>query len=494
MHTTQIFYPEGISLFFSNYYYYGVFLALFLRNLLPLPLIYNLLVLHTFVVGGVGAFCLAYYLCGDFKGSLLAGFIFAFSPAHFARSLQHLSLASLQFIPFFCLFLIRSFREEKKSNVLWAALFMMLDALCDWNYLVYDLLLVLFMMGFVLLRRRPGFMASLGRAIWIPVAAIAALSPLLVPMIVLGMTHTFVDPLTGHDYYVADFFGFFVPHAQHFFSGVPWIHRLNKAMSGDDFEKAVYLGIPNLLLVLTAAAAIGKECAKYFLALGVFLILAMGSHPHVAGRVLPFPLPYRILQALPFFTQARCPVRIVVYAYLFLGIIAAFSIRKLCGWFGGRALAKIAFIVFFALTFFDYRPKAFAMSEIALPPCYQVIQADPDKNFGIYELPWDYARYMMHQTIHGIPCVQGYMGRRIERTLLDKLVISKNPGFIRIHHLLLQQAHVKYIIIYKRRALWKSGDIYSEIFSRNWTQIAKFYALEFPRVYADDSAEVFQVY
>ena len=64
------------------------------------------------------------------------------------------------------------------------------------------------------------------------------------------------------------------------------------------------------------------------------------------------------------------------------------------------------------------------MTPVVLPPCYAEIQKDKDKDFGILELPWDGARYMMYQTLHGIPCVQSYMGRRIENTFGSLLVYN----------------------------------------------------------------------
>jgi hypothetical protein len=419
MHTHLIYYPEGVGLYFCNYYYYGVAITILLRAFFTLPLIYNLLIFHTFVVAGLGAFCLIRYLTGDFKASLLGGFIFAFNPSHFAHALHHLTIASIQFIPFFILFFIKTSREKSKTNIFLAALFMTLNALCDWNYLVYDLIFIFLGSLYLLWRRRAQAWEALTRQsririIWIPVLALLFLAPLIVPMISAAIGRTFFKILPGHDIYVADFFSFFVPHPYHLFAANGLIQKINNAFTGNDWEKTAYLGIFNLLLIGFAARHIWKQARKYFLGLGAFMILAMGVSPHFLGHPLPLPMPYRLIKALPFFSQARNPSRIIVYAYLFLAILTAFSLRHFLSGMQTKVRGRMVWVAIFLPVFLDFYAADTALTSVVLPPCYAVIQKDPALNFGILELPRDSARYMMYQTMHGIPCVQGYLGRRFE--------------------------------------------------------------------------------
>jgi hypothetical protein len=187
MHTQLLYYPEGISLYFCNYYYYGIPLTILLRLFFTLPLIHNLLIFHTFLVGGMGAFFLIRYLTGDFRASLLGGFVFAFNPSHFAHSLHHLTIASIQFIPFFALFFIKTAREKTRTNIWWAALFMTLNALCDWNYLVYDLVFILLGSVYLLWRRRARAWEALRRIFFIPALAFLFLAPLVIPMVGISL-------------------------------------------------------------------------------------------------------------------------------------------------------------------------------------------------------------------------------------------------------------------------------------------------------------------
>ncbi|MEI6613707.1 MAG: hypothetical protein WCL37_02305 [Chrysiogenales bacterium] len=492
MHTQLIYYPEGISLLFCNYYYYGIAITIFLRIFFTLPLIHNLLIFHTFVVAGLGAFCLIRYLTADFKVSLLGGFVFAFNPSHFAHSLHHLTIASIQFIPFFVLFFIRTAREKNKINIFLAALFMTLNALCDWNYLVFDLVFILLGFIYLLWRRRANAWAALKRIAWIPSLAFLFLSPLIVPMILAMLNRTFFKILPGHDIYVADFFSFFTPHPYHLLSANRLIQKINNAFTGNDWEKTAYLGIVNLLLIGFAARPIWKRAGKYFLGLGAFMILAMGVSPHFLGRSLPLPLPYRLLQALPFFSQARNPSRIIVYAYLFLAILTAFALRHFLAGMRSKVRGRMVWAAIFLLVFLDFYAVDAVVTPVVLPPCYAVIQKDPAGNFGILELPRDSARYMLYQTMRGIPSVQGYMGRRFEKTLIDSLVNDLKHLDGQKRQLIANR--VKYIVFFKKRLDWDSVKPADVKYFQEREQIATIYAATYEKIFSNNESVVFKVY
>jgi len=492
MHTHLIYYPEGISLYFCNYYYYGVFITFFLRGFFTLPLIHNLLIFHTFVVAGLGAFCLIRYLTADFKASLLGGFVFAFNPSHFAHSLHHLTIASIQFIPFFALFFIKTTREKTRINIFLAALFMTLNALCDWNYLVYDLVFVLLGSLYLLWRRRANAWEALKRIIWIPALAFLFLAPLIIPMISAAIGRTFFKILPGHDIYVADFFSFFVPHPYHLFSANSLIQRINNALTGNNWEKTAYLGIFNLLLIGFAARHIWKQAGKYFLGLLTFMILAMGVAPHFLGRSLPLPMPYRLIQALPFFSQARNPSRIIVYAYLFLAILTAFSLHHFLSGMQSKVRGRMAWAAILLLVFLDFYAADKAVTPVVLPTCYAVIQKDLAGNFGILELPRDSARYMMYQTMHGIPSVQGYMGRRFEKTLTDSLV--NDLKHLDVQKKMLLANRVKYIVFFKKQLGWDAAKPADAKYLQERERIAAVYAATYEKIFSNDESVVFKVY
>ena len=213
--SNYVYYPEGNTLLYNDYSPYNRALAFLLWPIFNPVVIYNLLILHTFILSGIGAFLLIRYLSGNLYASLIGGFIFAFNPAHFAHSLHHAGFASIQFIPFFILFYIKSLRGEGKANLWLACLFFLLNTLCSWVHLVLALYFMGFSYIYLMTRRKrflmPGVLFKTGVVI---TSTLLVLSPWLIKMILLGWQHPEVTK-GGHNTYVADALAFFVPHSYH---------------------------------------------------------------------------------------------------------------------------------------------------------------------------------------------------------------------------------------------------------------------------------------
>ncbi len=141
--TDYLFHPHGVSLVFhtlslANTLIFGLPLAVLTGDLV---LTYNLLILLSFVLAGYGMFLLARYLRCDVGVAAVAGFAYAFAPYHLAQALGHLNLASIQWLPFFVLFYLKTFRQKGVRNPLLAAGFLALLALSSWQYLVLALIM-----------------------------------------------------------------------------------------------------------------------------------------------------------------------------------------------------------------------------------------------------------------------------------------------------------------------------------------------------------------
>jgi hypothetical protein len=222
------------------------------------------------------------------------------------------------------------------------------------------------------------------------------------------------------------------------------------------------------------------------------MIFAMGASPHFLGRSVPLPMPYRLIQALPFFSQARVPSRIIVYAYLFLAILTAFSLHYFLSGIQAKGRGRMVWAAFFLLVFLDFYAADTAVTPVALPPCYSVIQKDPAGNFGILELPKANARYMMYQTMHGIPCVQGYIGRRFEKTLIDKL--DTGLKHLDVQKKMLAVGHVKYIVLFKKQLGWDAANPDHVIYLKKRQRIEDVYAATYEKIFSNDESAVFRVY
>lgn len=496
LHSKLIFYPEGANLLFANYFYYGVFLSLGLGVFMSLPAVFNFLVLHTFVLAGIGTFLLVRELTDDFKASLMAGFIFAFNPSHFAHSLHHVTITSIQFVPF----LVWSFYRLVKNPFRWRWLFatsafLALGALCDWNYFLFG---VLFMaLASVYLAFRNGFW-KWTRAAGLRVVSALGLgalivSPLLIPMVIEGLSQKFLRDLPGYDIYVADFMGFWVPSGMQRLGQLPLFQGLNYTMSGNPWEKAVYLGWGGLLLILLSAKEILKTKKRYVLALVFFMVLSMGTAFHFLGKTVTTFMPYRLIEITPLLKQARNPSRMIVYAYLFLAILAGFSVKHLfSGQFGKSRLGKTVWAVFVVVIILEFYPAGVTATPVTLPQAYEAVMQDPEKDFAILEIPWDGGRYMFYQTLHGIPTVQGYLGRRFEASLLNRLTFD--PRRLEEQQRLLKENKVKYVLLFKKKMDWNETRAEDRRYALILSSLAREYAKRYSTIYEDNDAAVFRAY
>jgi len=484
-YSKYIFYPEGSSLLFNSFSFYNLFLSIPLGFLFNPTLIYNLLILHTFLLSGIGAFLLIRYLTKDSYVSLLGGFIFAFNPSHFAHAPHHLELSSIQFIPLFILFFIKALRGSSKKDLFLASFFFFLNSFCNWNYMIFGLFFIGTSYIYLAIRRKNIILKDiLIKSSVIVGATFVILSPWLLRMVILSMKYPGQGIEGGHDYYVADLYALFTPDPYHWLAQWTPIKLLNTLFTGNnDWEKTVYLGLVNIVIVLITFKHIVQKTAKYFLGLIAGLIMAMGASIHVLGFRIFITLPYTIIKSLPLISNARCPARYIVYVYLFLAIIISFAFKHLFDRYGKSNRNKCLLVLLIALIFFDYFSVCNVTTKAYLPPCYSVIKKE-NKQFGILDLsPYpDPATYMMYQTYHEIPIVQGYLSRKIGKTLIDHLGYKD----LQKQKAQLIESHIKYIVIHKFRLVVIGFDqIQLKIND---------YEDQYKKIYEDADSIVLQVY
>lgn len=494
MRTNDMYYPGGITLYYANYYYYGVFITAVLRPLIANDvMIFNLLVLHTFPAAALAGYALTRHFTRDVLAALVGGYVFGFNPAHFAHALHHVTIASTHFVPLYILFTLRALRDRRKRDVAGAAAALALGALCDWNYLVFGVVFAALIIVYRMLKERTFLPLGSIALVWASgLIAAAILSPLLWPMIRIGLTTPFKNKLPGHDIFVADLLGYMTPHAYHWAALWEPVRRINTAMTGTDWEKPVYLGLVNLALAGWAMPRLWR--ARWPLAAGwaMFCVLALGASLHVYGRSVAGPLPYAVLERLPFFENARNPSRIIQYAYAFWAVIAALAFKESLAALSRPFARKTAAAVLAALIFADFYAVSSAMTPVELPPCYAAVVEDPDRDFGVLDVPYDMGRYQLYQHLHKRPIVQGYIGRRIESVLNDRLVYDLDR--LSLQKLQLRAAKVKYVIIHKRRMQWDPAEARDRAYEAKLTAISKTYEETYTKIYEDAAAAVFRVY
>jgi hypothetical protein len=488
-----IHYPEGSSLVYHSLSYTNLVLISLIRIALGLPLtltvlitLNNLMLLTSFIVGALGAFYLTKYFSNNFVASLIAGFIFSFSPFHIAHSLHHLHVATVQYIPFFVLLFLKFLSNKTMFNFVGAVVLFILAALSSFYYLFYNLLFMVFYYLYSGVRLRKLVVKGhlLGIAS-VALCSVLALAPLLLAMVTEGAGNERAY-LGGHNTYVADVLGFVVFHPYHGLAA--FVEPINVRLTGNAWEKSVYLGLVNVTLILWALISRNAFKISHYLfcmsGMAFFMLFAMGSSLHVGGRTFDILMPTDIMESIPFLRNIRTPSRAMVYVYLFISIATGLVVKHLVfspqSYGYNRWIRSGILIVLSAVMFVDFYPHNLASTKVECPIAYENIRDDPGA-FGIVDLPMSYVngnRYMMYQICHEKPIVNATVSRKLNRSLSDYLV----PDASYTQQRQLQDALVKYIVVHK--------DLISD---RNRVDVDS-YVNVYSTIYSDHRNIVFRVY
>jgi hypothetical protein len=451
--TRMVDYPVGVFLYFHTL---NIFNGL---TFLPItlgggPLVaYNVAALFSFVAGGYGVYLLALQVVSRVSATgrlarhqvqvaaFLAGVVFAFSPYHMAHLLGHMQLISLEWLPFYALFIIRQLdnsvgwqtgrptgRRSRKLSagrhlryVLISALFLVLVAACDWYYAFYMVLFTGLYWLWVIWQRRIWLAPTLG------VAAVAlffmlATSPVLVPLVRESARADYMVPPAGStERLSADLSAFVTPSELHPLWG-GWATRWADRFTATTSERTVFAGYSVLALALVALVTRWRLARFWALCALVFATLALGPVLHIAGNTLwggigPIPLPYALLQkAMPLLRISRSVSRFDVVVMLSLGVLAAIGLNWLLSRVGEKYYNKSS----------SWLTAAGALGVIALefwvaPYPISVPETQPfhyrlaqeTESFALMDIPmdWDRPANLLYQTVHQKPIVSGYTSR-----------------------------------------------------------------------------------
>jgi hypothetical protein len=425
--TNMLYYPTGADLYIHSLSPAAGFFTIPFQAAAGVVFSYNLLVISSFVLAGCGMYWLARHVTADKRASFFAGLVFAFSSYHFARAFEHMSLVSIQWIPFYVLFLLKLRAEKSWWNAAWAAVFLCLTAfMADLQYVAFLGLLTLFYVAYVLVRDRRGmlrFLFRLGVAFAVfAAAALLVYAPLIVGSFTGKYAYAVASPADSVAF-SADLLSFFTPSPLNFL-GAPTagVVATFATSATHPIEGVTYLGFTAIALAGFAAVKLRRETFPWLLAIFAFAVLALGPVLHVLGESVftsfrvNIPLPELLLYyVLPVF---RAPARFVVMVTLCLAVVSALSLKRLNTWISSLKNGKKIGWIFIMLL------SAAFLAECSVVP-YPVVQdtsvpkfysdlAKIKGDFCVLDLPQDYAAnnlYMYYSTVSGKPLICGSISR-----------------------------------------------------------------------------------
>ncbi|MDW8268422.1 MAG: interleukin-like EMT inducer domain-containing protein [Anaerolineae bacterium] len=464
----SMFYPVGINLAFYTLTLLNAALSIPLQLAGSVILASNLLLLGSFVVGGLGAYLLALSLLVGMErpggeadrrrlraAALLAGLLYAFASAKlFYAALGQFNIASSQWLPFVALYLVRAARGPWRPRR-WGGLgrVLFLQTRAEQTKGRFAVLLIALTVGVVIgaavagramARFRPWAAALAAPARRLLTAAVMAallfllgLAPYLRAMAPdLAAEGDFLVEGSGFaEIFSADLVGFFFPTQLHpLFGGI--IRRIadDSAIRPDRSQFQVNKG-QHLFLGYTAVAlaAVGlwrrRNRRELWLIAGLsvfFLLAALGPRLRWNGYDTGIPGLFPLLLKIPFFQANRYPSRYSVLILLGLAVLVAVGAAVALGRVrSGRRGAVTVLLA--GLLLFEHLSIPLPLSDLRLPPAYRAVLADPRPG-ALLDLPLGWRNgfnvfgksdviimfIQWYQTYHGRPLLSGNTSRNPE--------------------------------------------------------------------------------
>jgi hypothetical protein len=287
----DMFYPFGYNVALSETTVSNTIPALPLTLFFGEVAAYNLTLLISFVLSGLGMYLLVLHLTGSRRAGSLSGVIFAFCPYRMMHlGAGHLPLMGTQWLPLLLLYLDRMLVRRRRSDAFMGALFYALGALSAWYYAYMFALAGLL---YVLLRGRPW-----RRYLWQRRFAAHALLFVMVSLLLVG---PFVFPVTQVwaegdrpqslryvDHFSASPLDFIYPSVMQPLWGV----RLLEQYAQNINESILFLGLVPLVLAIIALRSRRSRGLMAFAWLSlIFAVMALGTTLHWGNTPLYIAVP-----------------------------------------------------------------------------------------------------------------------------------------------------------------------------------------------------------
>jgi hypothetical protein len=375
-------------------------------------LAYNLVLLLTFPVAGLGAMLLARDLEASRGPAILAGLGFAFC-AYRWDHIVHVQTLSCGWLPLALLFLRRTMRSPTSGSAVGLGTCAWLQVLSSGYYaLVLAVAILVVVAAEVFGTREAGgrFRPPRGlrhAALALALAALAA-APVFAQHREVAKRHGFVRAAGEMAVWSATFSSWLDPGPDSLLPHTGWLH--------DAFEdrEPLFPGSVFLIAGALGLTAWGRRrnwalCAAL---LAVGALLAFGPEIRVLGATVPAP--FALVRILPGGGLLRTPARFAILGILGLGLLAALAMTRILE---GRPLSKRQRLVllgaiglFAVLEAWPAGLSRLVKPAPPFPPSAAFLRDAPAG--AVLELPWSEreqaARYVYWSTAHWQPLVNGY--------------------------------------------------------------------------------------
>lgn len=404
-YTNYIHWPKGVSLLFHTLTLTNSVIAIPLQYFLDLISTYNLLMVLNIAFAGFGTYLLANYLTKNKFAAFMAGYIVAFSPYLFSRTLGHLNLISFGWVPLFIYFYLKMLKGQTRWFV--PAIFLGLVAFTDLYYFYFTCLFLIIHWIYLTIFERKTLKENYVRLGLMVLASAILLSPYIGTLVYQKLTNADFN-FGGHNpmLYSLDTLALVTPGLTSHFKE----HFVNFWQTWS-WESQGYLGFSVLFLVIFGLIKIrSREVFFWLVIFLIFIIFSLGPYLQIKGVTFKnIPLPYFLAEKyIPFLSFQGVASRFMSFAYLALAILAAYSLAYIL-----RKITLIKIIIVIVLISaigVEYWPTSPVLSQIPISNFYDTLSKDKN-DYAILDLSFEESRVLYYQTIHHKRIIGGYISR-----------------------------------------------------------------------------------
>lgn len=413
-YTQYLHFPFGVTLIGQTLNPFNGFVALGLLPFMHLNQAFNIMVIFSFVMGGLTAFWLCYYFAKAYVPSLIGGVIFTFSSYHFAHAQGHMQLVSLEWIPLFILLWWKFLTKPSYWLAAGSAVSLTLVLLCDYYYFLYSLIFAaMAILWFWHTKKLP----DLKKATTLkPLGLLAGLGLLLVAPLPLALlrANSHTEFLGSHSARL-----FSTDIATPLLNGGFWkFHSLTdwyyKYLPANIFEATVYVTLATFTLIvisLVKRKKLPKELLFWQILIIFFGVMSLGPRLMVRGNTIEHaPMPYVIMErVVPGMKLSGMPVRMMVMVLLGSAVIAAMVLARLDL---SKRKSKLIMSAFVLVLLVEIWPKPLPLTPANYSNYVARLKTLPSTGGVLDEAAKDPYTQLFNQTLHEKPMPFGYISRQ----------------------------------------------------------------------------------
>ncbi|RME75123.1 MAG: hypothetical protein D6784_08545, partial [Chloroflexi bacterium] len=408
LYSDYIFFPLGVNLTTYTFNLFNAAFGLPLQLGLSLPVASNLTLLFSFVSSAFGMYLLALYLLTHSKfnfqpklsAAFLAGAVFAFSASRMMyAALGHYNFVTIQWFPFYTLFLLKTLRQGGGKNIFLTALFAAFCLYAELTYSVFLLFLTLIILTFHFRHSTSPILQLATRLALIGLLTLALTAPFILSVLPDFLDPAYAEPGWGEGLKLsADLVGLFTLTPLHPLSGVDWLAELRAVIEGRgrfSDVNTLFLGYGVTALALLGFAVRRRENRVWLWSVLIFTVLSLGplltingqNRFNLDGLEVTFPLPFALLHYIPVINANRVPNRFGIPLTMSLAVLVAYGSAWLMSRAGRLRLGSpVLAAALLVVLLFDQFSAPLPLTDARIPDLYRQMAAEPD-SFTLLHLP-----------------------------------------------------------------------------------------------------------